>query len=459
VTDPRYERYLRFVEARAPRADEEGYLFDTPRCRFEPEAGDELLAPPGARLSAVAGGVNVEVPGGALVLRGFSLETLQRVFAEFPCSYTRLTIQLGAQAPSFIEQAFSKVVFAPAAIAELEAEVSAVELVRFPGSPYEVVRSYWRNCCAVRRVLDAVRQRGDEPTNVVEFRQLLLELHELMLLGEARDDARSSFYLPASALGRKRPTPGRFYEVPTGVEQRGGETILTGGARVSVPLLGGLHYWQLLGESLDDPGVLDETRTVRVAGLELGQLVRARAEDEATSRPWFLPPRPLTDAHFEALLADLTSAGAAERARDLPAALQALASFHYRFVRIHPLPSANQSLSMSFVNAALTRLLGVGMPHLLLDQMALRLELAAYRSLFVRLVHTWCAPWPNAPHSAFGPVGNKAQRLRHLLRMRNDLNDFIVSLGSARSLVEARALLAEKVADEPETAAVAGLAS
>jgi hypothetical protein len=457
VTDPRYEKYVRFVEARAARADEEGYLFDTPRCRFEPEAGDELVALPGARLSAVPGGVSVEVPGGSLLLRGFSLETLQRVFAEFPCSYTRLTIQLGAQTPSFIEQAFSKVIFAPGAIAELEAEVSAVELVRFPGSPYEVVRSYWRNCCAVRRVLAAVRESGDEPTNVADFRQLLLELHELMLLGEARDDARSSFYLPASALGRKRPTPGCFYEVPTGVEQRAGETILTGGARVSVPLLGGVHYWQLLGESLDDPGVLDETRRVRAAGLELGQVVRARAEDENVSRPWFLPPRPLTDAHFEALLADLTSAGAAERARDLPSALQALASFHYRFVRIHPLPSANQSLSMLFVNAALARLLGVGMPHLLLDQMALRFELAAYRSLFARLVRTWCAPWPNA---AAGPAANKAQRLRHLLRMRNDLNDFIVSLGNAPSLLEARGLLAKaEAADEGGAAALAGLGS
>ena len=37
MTDPRYEKYVRFVEARAPRADEEGYLFDSPRCRFEPE--------------------------------------------------------------------------------------------------------------------------------------------------------------------------------------------------------------------------------------------------------------------------------------------------------------------------------------------------------------------------------------------------------------------------------------
>lgn len=451
MTDTRQEKYRLFVEARAPRADEDGYLFDTPRCRFEPEPADELVALPGTRVASAPGGVNVELPsGGALLLRGLPLELVQRAFRALPCSYSRLNIELGAACPSFIEQAFSKVVFAPAAIAELEAELSSVELVRFPGSPYEVVRAYWRNCCAVRQKLDAV----GEPQSVEQLRAVLLELHELLLLGEGDNQSRSSFYLPASLLGRKRPLPGSFYEVPTGIERRGGETILTSGARVSVPLLGGVHYWQLLGESLYDTGLLDDERRVSLGGLELGQVVRARSESETEARPWFLPPRPLTEAHFAALLADLTSAGAAERARDLPAALSALASFHYRFVRIHALPSGNQSLSMSFVNRALGRLLGVGMPHLLLDQMALRLELPAYRTLFVRLARTWCAPWPNAAAGS-GPAANKAQRLRHLLRMRSELNDFVASLGHAPTLIEARALLVE----HKEVAPLAGFDS
>lgn len=448
MTDPRHERYRRFVVDRAPRADEDGYLFDTPRCRFEPEASDELVTAPGTRLSPAAGGVSVEVPGGALLLHGFELEELKRVFAGFPCSYSRLTIELGPRTASFVEQAFSKVVFAPAAVAELEAELSAVELVRFPGSPYEVVRAYWRNSCAVRRRIVA----HGEPQSVPELRALLLELHELLLLGESDATSRSSFYLPASLLSRKRAAPGTFYEAPSELERRGSETILKAGARVSVPLLGGQHYWSLLAESLNDPGALDAERRLVVAGLDLGQVVMGRAEDEDASRPWFLPPRPLTDAHFAALLADLGAAGAAERARDLPAALQALASFHYRFVRIHPLPSGNQSLSMSFVNRALGRLLGVGMPHLLLDQMALRLELGAYRTLFGRLARTWCAPWPNAS-AGLGPAGSKAQRLRHLLRMRSELNEFVVSLGNAASQLLARALVAES----PRGAALAGL--
>ena len=137
-------------------------------------------------------------------------------------------------------------------------------------------------------------------------------------------------------------------------------------------------------------------------------------------------------AIFSALFADLAAADAAEAAGDVPAALAALGAFHYRFVRIHPLPSGNQSLSMSFVNSALHRLLGIGIPHLLLDQLALRFELFAYQRLFARAARSWSAPWPNA-----------TERLRHLVRMRNELNDFVSALGNAPSLIEARAHSAE----------------
>jgi hypothetical protein len=135
-------------------------------------------------------------------------------------------------------------------------------------------------------------------------------------------------------------------------------------------------------------------------------------------------------AHFEALLAELSQAHAAVAVRDLPAALRALGAFHYLFVRIHPLASGNQSLSMSFVNAALRRLLGIGIPHLLLDQLALRFEPAAYQLLFARAARTWSAPWPNS-----------AERLRHLMRMRIELNDFVAALGNSGSLIESRALI------------------
>jgi hypothetical protein len=440
MTRARLEAYRSFVEASLRSRADDGYLFDTPRCRFLPEPSDELVAAPGTEVVRSGGDVAVQLPGGArLPLKGFTFEKLRGVFAQLPCSYSRLTIELGSATESFIEQAFSKVIFAPRAIAALETELPNVEVVRFPGSPYEVVRSYWRNSCAVRKAL----LERNPPSSVGELRELLLELHALLLLGEDDVQSRSSFYLPASLLGRKRPAPGTFYEVASAFERRGAETILTSGARVSVPLLGGLNYWQLLGESVDDSGAISDERSISVGGLALGQVLRARSEDEAESRPWFLPPRPLEPAHFERLLAELNAATAAEAARDVPGALRALAAFHYHFVRIHPLPSANQSLSMSFVNARLQRLLGTGIPHLLLDQLALRFEPSAYQRLFVRAAKVWSA-WPKSITGV-----TSTERLRHLIRMRERLNAFVSSLRGATegptqnsmTLIEARSLL------------------
>lgn len=423
----RVNAYRAFVAQEEASSRGDGYLFDTPRCRFALEPGDELRLAPGAQLRQEGTQSFVQLPGGArLPITGIPAEKLRAALAKLPCSYSALTLELGSLAPSFVEQAFSKILFAPHAVAELELEQPSLELVRFPGSPYEVVRSYWRNSIAVRRELEA----RPLPQSVANLRALLLELHELMLLGEPSSGGRSSFYLPASLLGRKRPEPGTFHDVPTGLERRGGETLLTSGARVSAPLLGGALYWQLLAESVNDDGALAAERELTLDGVSLGQLVTARTEEESVVRPWFLPPRPLTDAHFEGLLHTLEQAHAAQREGDRAAAVQALALFHYRFVRVHPLPSANQSLSMSFVNVVLRRLFGVGMPHLLLDQLALRFEPRAYQSLFARAVQAWIAPWPSP-----------AERLRHLMHQRQELNAFVHEVRNSASLLEARALL------------------
>jgi hypothetical protein len=434
MTEARHQAYRLFVEGATREPNADGYLFDTPRCRFQPEPSDELVAIPGAEVVRIGGGVAVQLPGGAhLHLTGLGFEKLRAVFAQLPCRYSRLAMELGPETEGFMKQAFSRVLFAPRAVAELETQLPAVEIVRFPGSPYEVVRSYWRNSCAVRKRL----VEYEPPRDASELRALLLELHELLLLGEGSAESRNSFYLPASLLGRKRPAPGTFYEVPSELERRSEETILTRGARVSVPLLGGVHYWQLLAESVDDTGALNDARQLSVDGLDLGQVVRARAEDELEQRAWFLPPRPLKMAHFEALFADLQAAHVALAARDVPATLAALGAFHYRFVRTHPLPSGNQSLSMSFVNEVLGRLLGSGIPHLLLDQLALRFELPAYQRLFARAARVWSA-WPKSTPTA--PAVSTTERLRHLMHMKNELNDFVSSLGNALTLIHARAL-------------------
>jgi hypothetical protein len=419
-------RYRAFVE-RTPASDD-GYLFDTPRCRFWPDATDQLVAAPGARAVASSAGPALELPGGArLVFQDLTLDELRRALAALPCSHAQLAMRLGSQLSSFIEQAFSRVLFAPAAVAELEQQLPSLELVRFPGSPYEVVRAYWRNMVVVRQRIDA----WQGPVSSEALVALLRELHELLLTGASAPGERSSFYLPVSALGRKRPTPGELYETPSSFERRAGSVILTGGARVSVPLVGGARYWQLLAESVSDEAALDRERALTLEdGLELGRVLEAKAADEPASRPWFLPPRPLVLGHFDRLALELERAA---RSSDESEAVQALAAFHYCFVRLHPLPSGNQSLSMAFVNAALSRRLGIGIPHLLLDQIALRFELSAYQRVFARAVSAWSAPWPSP-----------AERLRHQLRMKAELNDMVSTLANAPSLLEARALLPQR---------------
>ena len=430
MTEPLQQQYATFVAADAAKHSDDGYLFDSPRCRFWPELTDELVAMPGLAAVATPTGAALVAAGGVqLPIQGLDVRTLQRVLTLLPCRYARLALELGPQSSSFLEQTFSRVLFAPAAIAELELAQPACEIVRFPGSPYEVVRSYWRNLGSIRHRLDAQVVAGP-PADVPTFRELLLELHRLLLLGDAHTGGPRSFYLPASALARKRVTPGEFYEGSSSVERSGPDTVIKSGARVSVPLLGGAFYWQLLAESVSDEAALSDHRKLELEGLDWGQVVLGRAADERQSKPWFLPPRPLTTRHFETLLGELRAAWEASRRGDLQSALAALADFHFGVVRAHPLPSGNQSLAMSFVNAFLRPLLGIGIPHLLLDQLALRFDRAPYGRIFARAARVWAAPWPSA-----------TERLRSLLRMRGELNGFVTSLGQATSLIEARALM------------------
>jgi hypothetical protein len=98
---------------------------------------------------------------------------------------------------------------------------------------------------------------------------------------------------------------------------------------------------------------------------------------------------------------------------------------------------------MSFVNEVLGRLLGSGIPHLLLDQLALRFELPAYQQLFARAARVWSA-WPKSTAHATGVSAvtgvSTTERLRHLMHMKSELNAFVSTLGNSMTLIEARAL-------------------
>jgi hypothetical protein len=139
-----------------------------------------------------------------------------------------------------------------------------------------------------------------------------------------------------------------------------------------------------LVESLGDEAAL-AGREVRLgSGASLGRTLRCRALGDVEEAIWFLPPRPLSLAHAEALFEAFEQAllsavpGAGE------SFLSAAARFHQRFVRLHPFRCANQSLAHALLGVLFERAGRGPMPHLLLDHFALRLDEAAYARLFVR---------------------------------------------------------------------------
>jgi hypothetical protein len=97
---------------------------------------------------------------------------------------------------------------------------------------------------------------------------------------------------------------------------------------------------------------------------------------------------------------------------------------------------------MSVVNLVLAGALGVGMPHLLLDQFALRLSETAYVEVFERAVALQAVP---------GPTMTRWARLREQKLRAYAL---IERLKAAKSVEAARALAAA----EPEAARAALIA-
>jgi hypothetical protein len=122
-------------------------------------------------------------------------------------------------------------------------------------------------------------------------------------------------------------------------------------------------------------------------------VVTARSERDETPAAMFCPPRPIERAHLELLRAELAQAATAT---DAQAAMSAAARFHQAFVRLHPFHCANQSLAMNLVNAVAKRAHGAGLPHLLLDHLALRLSTGAYQEVFGRAIRSFalCEPDP-----------------------------------------------------------------
>jgi hypothetical protein len=424
-----YERFLR----EAPDSGDD-YLRTEARVRFEPRDDDVLLAPAGLTVSAAAAGavLGAQALPRAVVVPGVAHDVIRRFIAALDGNATlaeaRKLAGLERDAElRLLGAAFGIALFAPHAVTALERAVSGAEIVRFPGAPYEIVRSYWANMAAVRARFGALESSlGDARQSFAE----LAKLHVVALLGE---DGRS-FYRPESRVVRRGLSPGALYETESRVEETPAGTRFVDGPRVHAPLLGGTGYSALLAELAGDPEATLGRRELTDDGLGWGRIVTAQADGDAAPAPWFCPPRPLTLAHAESLFGALGRAVKAAAGDDQHGALDGLADFHQRFVRLHPFRACNQALAMNLVNTVLARVAGAGMPHLVLDHVALRFAPAAYRRLFALAARGWCVE------------GAPAFRLTHLLRKKGDYFALLGRL-TAASDADAAAIIARTSPD------------
>lgn len=382
--------YRRFIEDSPKRSSQEPYVLYRHLPRFEPAADDQL---------ALAGGLEILADREETRLVHRPTETTMAV-AGVPAHVTgrvlslidgsRVLAQVEAESGASPEQldrimkaTFGRVVLAPRTVERYQAALSGHAIVRFPAVAYEIERSYWDNMIAVRdRVCDETRALSTVET----FWPTLRKLHVLALLGAEGD----SFYRPLSPIAERRARPGALYDKPARVLRTATEAFIIEGPRVSVPPVGNDTYFRLLSESLDDRAALAPEREVTDAsGLHWGTVLTARARGDRAALPWFFPPRPIRPEHLHAVASLWQKAYASAQSRGESECLDALAGLHWTFVRLHPFSCANQSLVMNLVNYLLDELGGAAIPHLLLDQLALRLSASAYARLFVRAVQSW----------------------------------------------------------------------
>lgn len=377
-----YRDWLDELDTSGPR----DYLFTEKRTRFEPKRED-VVVPLGALTARDHKGTTVvscKEQGITVPVPEVSADDAQRMIDFIDGERCLLEVQLdGELAPIVIARmlraTFGVVILAPAAVKALEQRISGLEISRFPGLPYTIMRPYWANMAAVReRIPSAVPPTG-------ALLSLLRQLHVVTLMGERLD----SFFKPASPGADRLVAPGALFL--DDVHLRG--SLFISGPRVNAKLIGGEAYHRAVYRSVGDEGALTRTDTIEEGGLDWGKVIVARSEREPEPGPWFCPPRPVVDGHFAALRAHLAAAMEATSADD---AIAAAAAFHWCFVRLHPFHNANQSLAMNLANAAIGRHGRAGIPHLVLDHFALRLRRAPYAELFARAVAAYGDPGPPA---------------------------------------------------------------
>lgn len=406
----------------------ENYLFLEPRVRFSPEPDDVLMLTAASTLEHHAGNLCLShIPSGARVVLGqLDAAVAERIVKSIDGQRSLISVQLTALATesemdTFLRATFGRFTLCPKTLAAFEQRIASSSLVRFPGSPYEVGRYYWSNMADVRE--SWIRERADF-TDPEDFMAALKRYHVRALIGASG----RSFYRPSSPIMAKAGArAGSFYDVPTRTIREAELTLFIDGPRVSAPFVGGHKYHELLCHSLGDAEALAPERAVSDdSGLNWGRLTLGRARSDGESGAWFIPPRPLTMAHFAQIFRDYMAAiGQLEHAPD--AAISALAAFHWDFVRLHPFACANQSIAMNLVGGLLELMGRFGMPHLVLDHLALRLSREAYARLFHRALLAWSSP----------EGATFVERQQLLIRKRNEMEGLITKIGQVKGHFDA----------------------
>ncbi len=410
------------------------YLFDEPRVRFGSEEEDVIVADPELRVEPHTGALRLVSPRApqGLVLEALSpadrpgvLRLLQLMDGQRTLAEVRQLAAPEARAlDALLTGAFGNLLFAPLALVAAEGSISGIEITRFPGSPYEIARPYWTNMGAVRaRLVELDAASQDE-------RQLLVCLRELHVIALMGADLQN-YYQPASPISSGRAAPGRLMRAGTVVVEAQHHSLIVRGPRVNAAPVGGARYHQLLYATLGEPEAELPRRLPGPEGLDFGRLVHGQAASDPTAQDWFCPPRPLRTEHVAALRTALHRALQAAERSWRTQCLAALAAFHQIFVRLHPFHCGNQCLAMNIVNHVLVRLLGAGVPHLMLDHLALRLSPGAYARVFRRCVDVYADARPGAP-ARYLRLAASRQRSFELTRL----------IAEADSLEQARAAVA-----------------
>jgi len=428
---PELAAYQAWLTEQRATSKSRDYLFSASQPRFEPRKEDVVVALPGLSVRRTSGKTRLQCaqPAVDLELPATSARDAERILGALDGERCLLEARWEAKTDDatfarFLRATFGLVLFAPDAVASLEHRVSGVEITRFPSAPYGIERAYWDNMADVRVYFTSAE---DVFSSRERFMARLREMHVLALMGQGL----SSYYKPASPVSDRVVAPGALFLEPPRLLTTPRGTIFLDGPRVNVSLLGGHGYHRALYESVDDAEALDESRAFEVDGLPWGRVVTARSERDEGFGPWFCPPRPIVDGHWERLVTLLAAANQSAVAGEQRDTFNALAGFHQAFVRLHPFHCANQSIAMNLVNAILSRVVGAGIPHLVLDHLALRLCEDAYARVFTRAVRAFVVE-----------ADDPTRRLATLMDRKARSFSIIEALGRSRSRSDADGLLA-----------------